>query len=82
MSASTQTAAKVLYPNRSTASSWADCHHIQESGEAIEIGGQKIALGIPGSQGGGQMSGNKKPVPGIPLGRAGSPEEAAAAVLL
>ncbi|GAB1523867.1 hypothetical protein RhiTH_007018 [Rhizoctonia solani] len=42
----------------------------------ITVDGKQIALGIPG--GGKQPEG---PVPGIPLGRPGTPEEAAAAVL-
>lgn len=42
----------------------------------ITVDGKQIALGIPGR--GNQPEG---PVPGIPLGRPGSPDEAAAAVL-
>ncbi|CAE6437937.1 3-oxoacyl- [Rhizoctonia solani] len=42
----------------------------------IVVDGKQIALGIPG--GGKQPEG---PVPGIPLGRPGTPDEAAAAVL-
>ncbi|CAE6532087.1 unnamed protein product [Rhizoctonia solani] len=42
----------------------------------ITVDGKQIALGIPGS--GKQPEG---PVPGIPLGRPGTPDEAAAAVL-
>ncbi|CAE6451390.1 unnamed protein product [Rhizoctonia solani] len=42
----------------------------------ITVDGKQIALGIPG--GGKQPEG---PVPGIPLGRPGTPDEAAAAVL-
>ena len=42
----------------------------------IIVDGKQIALGIPG--GGKQPEG---PVPGIPLGRPGTPDEAAAAVL-
>ncbi|KAM0786188.1 hypothetical protein ACM66B_006995 [Microbotryomycetes sp. NB124-2] len=46
-------------------------------GEAMEIGGKKIALGIPQPKGGAPSG----PVPGIPLGRPATPEEAANAVL-
>ncbi|KAK4051489.1 hypothetical protein OIO90_004703 [Microbotryomycetes sp. JL221] len=46
-------------------------------GEAMEIGGKKIALGIPQPKGGAPSG----PVPGIPLGRPANPEEAANAVL-
>ena len=51
----------------------------KEAGESIVIDGKKVALGIPG---GGKQPDASKPVPGIPLGRAGSPDEAARAVLL
>lgn len=51
----------------------------KEAGEAIVIDGKKVALGIPG---GGKQPDANKPVPGIPLGRAGSADEAARAVLL
>jgi 3-oxoacyl-[acyl-carrier protein] reductase len=56
---------------------------LQEDNESIEINGKKIALGIPKALGGGKISGaDNKIVTGIPLGRAGTPEEAAASVLL
>jgi 3-oxoacyl-[acyl-carrier protein] reductase len=54
----------------------------KEDNESIEINGKKIALGIPKALGGGKISGaDNKIVTGIPLGRAGTPEEAAASVL-
>ncbi|KAK4701253.1 hypothetical protein P7C70_g4981, partial [Phenoliferia sp. Uapishka_3] len=49
----------------------------KELGESITVNGQKIALGIP--QGGAPAP--KGPIPGIPLGRPGSAEEAAMGVL-
>ncbi|SGY15106.1 BQ5605_C013g07248 [Microbotryum silenes-dioicae] len=48
----------------------------KELGETIEVAGQKIALGIP--TGGKKQEG---PVPGIPLGRPGTAQEAANGVL-
>ncbi|KAL5495842.1 hypothetical protein ACEPAI_1306 [Sanghuangporus weigelae] len=49
----------------------------KEKGEAIIINGKPVALGIPGG-GGGDVG---KPVPGIPLGRPASTDEAANGVL-
>ncbi|KAL5518412.1 hypothetical protein ACEPAH_94 [Sanghuangporus vaninii] len=49
----------------------------KEKGEAIIINGKPVALGIPGGSGGN----GDKPVPGIPLGRPASTDEAANAVL-
>jgi 3-oxoacyl-[acyl-carrier protein] reductase len=48
----------------------------KEGGASITIDGKKVALGIPG--------GGSAPTrtAGIPLGRAGSPDEAAASILL
>ncbi|ORY72913.1 hypothetical protein BCR35DRAFT_307439 [Leucosporidium creatinivorum] len=46
-------------------------------GEAMVVGGQKIALGIPQPKGGAP----KGPIPGIPLGRPAEAQEAANAVL-
>lgn len=51
----------------------------KEAGATINIGGKAVALGIPGGGRGGPEPG--KPVPGIPLGRGASPDEAAAGVL-
>ncbi|KAH8926643.1 short-chain dehydrogenase/reductase SDR [Atractiella rhizophila] len=51
----------------------------KELGEAIVVGGQTIALGIP-SAGGKAKSSNER-IPDIPLGRPGSADEAAAAML-
>ncbi|GAA5911322.1 SDR family NAD(P)-dependent oxidoreductase [Sporobolomyces salmoneus] len=52
----------------------------KELGEAITLpNGEKVALGIPGRGKGAQTDGDR--VPDIPLGRPGSPEEAAKAVL-
>ncbi|KAI0078535.1 short-chain dehydrogenase/reductase SDR [Panus rudis PR-1116 ss-1] len=54
----------------------------KEKGETIEIDGKKVALGIPGGKsaatGGGGQPGA---IPGIPLGRGGTPDEAAGGVL-
>ncbi|KAM0750387.1 short-chain dehydrogenase/reductase SDR [Meredithblackwellia eburnea MCA 4105] len=49
----------------------------KELGESITVNGQKIALGIPS----GPNPPKKGPVPGIPLGRPGSAQEAAYGVL-
>ncbi|GAA5982533.1 hypothetical protein JCM5350_006104 [Sporobolomyces pararoseus] len=52
----------------------------KELGEAITLpNGEKVALGIPGRGKGAQTDGDR--IPDIPLGRAGSPQEAASAVL-
>ena len=51
----------------------------KESGESIIINGKPVALGIPG---GGKQADPSKPVPGIPLGRPATADEAANAVLL
>lgn len=51
----------------------------KEAGAFIDVDGKKVALGIPG---GGVAAANGKPIPGIPLGRAATPDEAAASVLL
>jgi len=50
----------------------------KESGETIVIDGKPVALGIPG---GGKQPAAGTPVPGIPLGRGATPDEAANAVL-
>ncbi|PAV21615.1 short-chain dehydrogenase reductase SDR [Pyrrhoderma noxium] len=49
----------------------------KEKGENIIIDGKPVALGIPGA---GQRD-NGKPVPGIPLGRGATPDEAANSIL-
>ncbi|GAA5839086.1 hypothetical protein JCM9279_002591 [Rhodotorula babjevae] len=51
----------------------------KELGETIEVNGKKIPLGIPGRGNNAQTDSDR--VPDIPLGRAGSPEEAAKACL-
>ncbi|GAA6036255.1 hypothetical protein JCM8097_006861 [Rhodosporidiobolus ruineniae] len=51
----------------------------KELGETIEVNGKKIPLGIP--TGGAHAKPSTDRVPDIPLGRAGSPDEAAAACL-
>lgn len=48
-------------------------------GVAIEIGGKKVALGIPGGSKGNDA---KDPFPHIPLRRGAVPDEAAASMLL
>lgn len=55
-------------PNRLTAA--------KEDGASIEIDGKSVALGIPKSSVRADLSA------AIPLGRGGSPDEAAAAILL
>jgi len=50
----------------------------KESGESIVINGKSVALGIPG---GGKQADPAKPVPGIPLGRPATADEAANSVL-
>ena len=50
----------------------------KEKGENIIIDGKAVALGIPG----GKQSDESKPVPGIPLGRGATPDEAARSILL
>ncbi|KAF9527120.1 hypothetical protein CPB83DRAFT_856780 [Crepidotus variabilis] len=52
----------------------------KESGATMEIGGKKIALGVPGAKG---QSTESKPedYPLIPLRRGGTPEDAAGAIL-
>jgi 3-oxoacyl-[acyl-carrier protein] reductase len=52
----------------------------KEAGSTIEVKGKKIALGIPGSTMHDTKPGQM--LPGIPLGRGATPDEAAAAVLL
>ena len=51
----------------------------KEAGASIVIDGKQVALGIPG---GGKQADANKPVPGVPLGRGATPDEAANAVLL
>lgn len=53
----------------------------KEDGAAIEIGGKKVALGIPGAKSPATGSADPKSYPLIPLARPGTAEEAAAAVL-
>ena len=50
----------------------------KEKGETIMIDGKPVALGIPG---GGKAMEEGKPVPGVPLGRGASPDEAASGIL-
>jgi len=53
----------------------------KEDGAAIEIGGKKVALGIPGAKSPAEGSTDPKSYPLIPLARPGTAEEAAAAML-
>ena len=46
----------------------------KENGDVIEHGGQKVALGVPNAQ-------REMVKKMVPLGRAGTPEEAAGAIL-
>ena len=69
----------------SRATSLADHNRLtaaKEDGAAIEIGGKKVALGIPGAKAPAKGSADPKSYPLIPLARPGSAEEAAGAVLL
>ncbi|THH03529.1 hypothetical protein EW145_g6182 [Phellinidium pouzarii] len=50
----------------------------KEKGETIMINGKLVALGIPG---GGKAADEGKPVPGIPLGRGATTDEAANSIL-
>lgn len=52
----------------------------KEEGAVIEIDGKKVALGIPGAPRGASVPG-KDAYPHIPLRKAGTPDEAASAVL-
>ena len=56
----------------------------KEKGETIEIDGKKVTLGIPAGKGNhaGVPTSGPAAFPSIPLAREGSPDEAAAAVLL
>ena len=51
----------------------------KEAGANIVIDGKAVALGIPG---GGKQVDVNQPVPGIPLGRGATPDEAANSILL
>lgn len=52
----------------------------KEAGASITIDGKKAALGIPG-RGAAPTDGKAPPAPGVPLGRPGTADEAAAAIL-
>lgn len=56
----------------------------KEAGVTIEIGGKKVALGVPGAQRPIRQNAQQDPeaYPLIPLRRGGSTDEAASAVLL
>ncbi|KAI8379367.1 uncharacterized protein BYT42DRAFT_568521 [Radiomyces spectabilis] len=60
---------------------WVDTRltRAKESGAAIEVGGQKVALGIPT---GNKAAGKVNAYADIPLGRAGTAEEVAGSVLM
>jgi 3-oxoacyl-[acyl-carrier protein] reductase len=62
-----------LTPGRLTAA--------KESGATIEIGGKKVALGVPDA-GNRSAATGPKAFPLIPLARGATPDEAAAAMLL
>ena len=49
----------------------------KEDGATIEIDGKKVALGIPGGKSAATGGGSGGSVPGIPLGRGGTPDDAA-----
>lgn len=52
----------------------------KEGGAVMEIDGKKVALGVPGRKDISKTSADDYPL--IPLRRGGSPDEAAASVLL
>lgn len=54
----------------------------KEAGATIEIDGKKVALGIPGGKSAATGGGSGGVVPGIPLGRGGTPDDAAGSILL
>lgn len=54
----------------------------KEDGATIEIDGKKVALGIPGALSAKGSTGSQPVPPLIPLGRAGTTEDAAGSVLL
>lgn len=54
----------------------------KEDGATIEIDGKKVALGIPGGKSAATGGGSGGSVPGIPLGRGGTPDDAAGSILL
>lgn len=58
---------------------WNSLTAAKEAGASIVIDGKKVALGIPG---GGKQPDDGKPVPGIPLGRGATPDEAANGIIL
>ena len=53
----------------------------KEAGASIVIDGKKVPLGIPGAKP-SNADGKPPPAPGVPLGRPGTPDEAAASILL
>lgn len=59
---------------------WVDTRltRAKESGAAIEIEGQKVALGIPTNQ----RAGKANPFADIPLGRYGTTDEVAGSVMM
>ena len=69
------------FPSQSIASDsvWNSLTAAKEAGASIVIDGKKVALGIPG---GGKQPDDGKPVPGIPLGRGATPDEAANGIIL
>ena len=54
----------------------------KEAGASIEIDGKKVALGVPGAQRPVTTKQAPEDYPLIPLRRGGTPEDAAASVLL
>ncbi|KAH8101420.1 short-chain dehydrogenase/reductase SDR [Cristinia sonorae] len=53
----------------------------KEDGASIEIDGKKVALGIPGAKSAKDASAVAQSNPLVPLGRPGTPDEAAASIL-
>lgn len=54
----------------------------KEAGVTIEIDGKQVALGVPGRPASPPAAGTAAPIPGIPLGRGATADEAANGMLL
>lgn len=54
----------------------------KEAGQAIEIGGKKVLLGVPGPQRSTDTKPEPETYPWIPMARGGTPDDAAASILL
>jgi 3-oxoacyl-[acyl-carrier protein] reductase len=54
----------------------------KEAGQTIEIGGKKVLLGVPGPQRSTDTKPEPQTYPWIPVARGGTPDDAAASILL